>query len=189
MRSSENATISALSFSISTRQASAVPTSAMAAETAHGRSARRAIAACVCGRPGGDRIDQIGVHQQRRMLEHPARDLRLVGGEPEDHRRRRLVAERQRPRQRLAHQRRRIVEQHDQRAFGRGAIVGRQIGIEIGARHARWLPRHARRRPPYGASGGIDERSCLDRSHDEVPQRRHGMSAIVRRRCLIKRSP
>ena len=83
---------------------------------------------------GGDRVDQIGVHQQRRMLEHPARDLRLVGGEPEDHRRRRLLAERERPRQRLAHQRRRIVEQHDQRAFGGGAIVGRQIGIEIGAR-------------------------------------------------------
>ena len=41
--------------------------------------------------PGGDRIDQIGVDQQRRMLEHPARDLRLVGGEPEDDRRRRLI--------------------------------------------------------------------------------------------------
>ena len=33
-----------------------------------------------------------------------------------------------------AHQRRRIVEQHDHRALGGGAIVGRQIGIEIGAR-------------------------------------------------------
>ena len=83
----------------------------------------------------GDRIDQVGVHQERRMLEHPARNLRLIGGEPENHRRRRLVAECQRPRQRLAHQRRRIVEQHDERAFGRGAIIGRQIGIEIGARH------------------------------------------------------
>ena len=92
-----------------------------------------------------DRIDQVGIHQERRMLEHPARDLRLVGGEPENHRRRRLVAERQRPRQRLAHQRRRIVEQHDQRAFGGGAIIGRQIGIEIGARQ---------RAGCFGALGG-----------------------------------
>ena len=30
---------------------------------------------------GRDRIDQIGVDQERRMLEHPARHLRLVGGE------------------------------------------------------------------------------------------------------------
>ena len=37
-------------------------------------------------------------------------------------------------RQRVAHQRRRIVEQHDHRAFGGGAIVGGQIGVEIGAR-------------------------------------------------------
>ena len=86
-------------------------------------------------RPAGrDRIDQVGIDQQRRMLEHPARDLRLVGGEPEDHRRRRVLAERQRPRQRFAHQRRRIVEQHDQRAFGGGAVIGGEIGIEIGAR-------------------------------------------------------
>ena len=69
MRSSENGTISAPSFSSSTRQASAQPTSAIAADTAHGRSARRAIATCARGSPGGDRIDQIGIEQQRRTLE------------------------------------------------------------------------------------------------------------------------
>ena len=35
--------------------------------------------------------------------------------------------------ERAAHQRRRIVEQHDHRAFGGDAVVLRQIGIEVGA--------------------------------------------------------
>jgi hypothetical protein len=84
---------------------------------------------------GGDGIDKVGVDEERRMLQHPARDFRLVAGKPEDDGRRGKFAERQRLRQRLAHQRRRIVQQHDQRAFGGGAVVGRQFGIEVGARH------------------------------------------------------
>jgi hypothetical protein len=67
------------------------------------------------------------------MLEHPARHFRLVGGEREDHRRRREFAEGERLRQRDPHQRRRIVEQHDQRALGGGAVIRREIGVEIGA--------------------------------------------------------
>ena len=67
------------------------------------------------------------------MFEHPARDLRLVGGKAEDDRRRRMLAEGKRAGERLAHQRRGIVQQHDQRAFGGGAVIGREIGIEISA--------------------------------------------------------
>jgi hypothetical protein len=32
-----------------------------------------------------------------------------------------------------AHQRRRIVEQHDERALGGGTVVGAEVGIKIGA--------------------------------------------------------
>ncbi len=84
---------------------------------------------------GGYGVHEIGVDQQGRMLEHPAGDFRLIGGKPHDHRGRRKLAEGERPRQRLAHHRRRIVEQHDERALGGGAIVGRQVRVEIGARH------------------------------------------------------
>jgi hypothetical protein len=43
-----------------------------------------------------------------------------------------------------AHQWRWIVKQHDQRAFGGGAIIGREIGIEIGAgQSARGVARSA----------------------------------------------
>ena len=33
-----------------------------------------------------------------------------------------------------AHQRRRVIEQHDEGAFGGCAVVGREIRVEIGAR-------------------------------------------------------
>ena len=36
--------------------------------------------------------------------------------------------------QRASHQWRRVIEQHDHRAFGGGEIVGREIGMEIGPR-------------------------------------------------------
>ena len=84
--------------------------------------------------PGCHCVHEVGIDQERRMLEHPARYLRLVGGEPENHRRRRVLAERQRLRQRLAHQRRGIVEQHDQRALGGDAVVRRKVGVEVSAR-------------------------------------------------------
>jgi hypothetical protein len=83
--------------------------------------------------PGRDRVDEIGVDQKRRMLQHPGRHLRLVGGKAEDHRRWRLLAERQRAGELGAHQRRRIVELHDERTFGGGAVIRREIGIEVGA--------------------------------------------------------
>jgi len=50
------------------------------------------------------------------------------------HHARRLLRRGEHLSQRAAHQRRRIVEQHDHRAFGGGEIVGGQIGMEIGAR-------------------------------------------------------
>jgi hypothetical protein len=82
---------------------------------------------------GRDRVDEIGVEQQWRVLQHPGGDFRLIGGKTEDHRGWRLLAESQRPCELRANKRRRIVELHDECAFGGGAVVRREIGIEIGA--------------------------------------------------------
>ena len=83
---------------------------------------------------GGNRIDEISVEQERRMLEHPRGHLRLVGGEAENDCRGRLLTESQRPCQLGAHHRRGIVEEHDQRAFRCRAIIRTELGIKIGAR-------------------------------------------------------
>ena len=85
MRSSENDARSAPAFSISVRHASADPTSAIAAATERGSIARRAIALCVLRVADGDRIDQIGIEQQRRALQHDSGDLRLVVGQRMHH--------------------------------------------------------------------------------------------------------
>ena len=68
------------------------------------------------------------------MLDDPGRDFRLIVGETEDDCRRSIRAERQRPRQLRAHQRRGVVKQHDERALGSGTIIRPEIGIKIGAR-------------------------------------------------------
>ena len=87
------------------------------------------------GRPSGrDRVDQIGVEKQRRVLQHPACDLGLVGGKAQNDRRRRALAEGKRAGKLSAHQRGRIIEQHNERPLGRSAVVGGEIGIEEGAR-------------------------------------------------------
>ena len=57
------------------------------------------------------------------MFEDGQRDRGLVERERLHDRGRRLGAAREHLRHGLAHQRRRIVEQHQQRAFGGGAIV------------------------------------------------------------------
>ena len=75
-------------------------------------------------RPGRHRIDEIGLDQERRMLQHPTRDLGLIDRQAKDHHQRRVLTEGKRPRERRAHQRRWIVERHDQRPFASGAIVG-----------------------------------------------------------------
>ena len=83
---------------------------------------------------GRDGVDQIGVDKQRRMLKHPARDLGLIGGKTVNDGRRCALAEGQRAGQFGAHQRGRVVQQHDERPFGRGTIIRGEIGIEEGAR-------------------------------------------------------
>ena len=72
---------------------------------------------------GRDDVDEVGVDQKRRMFEHRQRDRRLVGRQRPHDRGRRVGAAREYFRHRLANQRRRIVEQHQQRAFGGDAIV------------------------------------------------------------------
>ena len=110
------------------------PTSAIAAATERGSRTRPAIAACDSGMAGGDQVDQIVVAQQRRMRSigiaisgwSAASACTTTCGA--------FCAEANTSRQRAPHQWRRIVEQHDHRAFGGGEIVGRKIGMEIGAR-------------------------------------------------------
>src|SRR5262249_43415236 len=64
---------------------------------------------------------------------HPGSDFRLVEGKAENDRRRGTLAERKRARELGTHQRRRIVEQHDERALGGGTVVRAEVGIKIGA--------------------------------------------------------
>jgi hypothetical protein len=80
----------------------------------------RALHVIVAGR---DDVDEIGVDQKRRMLEHGKRDRGLVERQRLHDRGRCFRAAGKHVRHRLPHQRRRIVQQHQQRAFGGGAIV------------------------------------------------------------------
>jgi hypothetical protein len=86
---------------------------------------------------GDDGVDKLGFHEERRSGVDNRRDLRLVGGKRHDDGRRRDRACRQSFGERLAHQRRTIVEQHQHDALDRGKIVGRQIGIKVGTRQRR----------------------------------------------------
>jgi len=74
MRSSENGAISADRILISTKTGLGVPTSASAADTEQGRLPRLAIRRLRLRTTGRDGIDEIGIDQQRRVLEHPGRD-------------------------------------------------------------------------------------------------------------------
>ena len=86
---------------------------------------------------GRDMIDKIGVEQKRRAFEHDAGDLAVVGGERMDDGGRRQFAVGQRFGQRMAHQGRRIVEQHDHGALAGGAIVLAHVRIKVGPRQGR----------------------------------------------------
>ncbi len=83
---------------------------------------------------GGDEIDQVGVAQQRRTLQDRCGNQGLIGRKRMHDHRRCGLARGEHLGKRAPHQRRRIVEQHRHRAFSGGAIIGRQIGMEIGAR-------------------------------------------------------
>ena len=76
---------------------------------------------------GRDDVDEVGIDQKRRMFEHRQRDRRLVERKRLHDRGRRVRAARKYFRHGLADQRRRIVEQHQQRAFGGDAIVLAEI--------------------------------------------------------------
>ena len=110
------------------------PTSAIAAATARwqpGRPRDRGLH-CRTRRPTQSTRSESSSSGER--ARHDRGDIRLIGRQRMHDGRRRILARRECLRERDAHQRRRIVEQHDHRAFGGGAIVRRQIGIEIGAR-------------------------------------------------------
>jgi hypothetical protein len=84
---------------------------------------------------GGDRVDQIGVKEQRRALQQRRRrrHVGLIARQRVNDGRRRLVTRSKCRGQRLADQRRRIVEQHDHGAFGGGPIVVREVRIKVSA--------------------------------------------------------
>ena len=105
------------------------------------------------------RIDQVGIDQKRRLLQHMAGDFRLVGGEPHDDCWRSLFADGERLRQGGAHQRRWIVEKHQHRAFRGGAIVGRKLGEDVGARQ------RAGRIGAFGGGGATEPLQELTNNH------------------------
>ena len=120
----------------------------------------------------GHQVDQIGFLQQRRQREYRHRDFRLIIGERVHHYQGSILRGGEHVRERAPHQRRGIVQQHDHRAFGGGDIIGRQIGIEIGA---------CQRRCGLGPFAG---RSVLDPLQKLTDNHWHNLTrpiAIVRR--------
>ena len=97
----------------------------MAAQTEAGRLTRRAIGALRLIIAGRDDVDEIGIDQKRRMFEDGQRHRGLVDRQRLHDGGRRIGAAGKHLGHRLAHQRRSIVEQHQQRAFGGGAVVCR----------------------------------------------------------------
>ena len=116
------------------RQASAEPTSAMAAATAHCSGAREAIATwrshpLVATRSTSSASMNSGERASTSAAMSAWSEASALNDGVG-----RLRAPRQRLGERPPHQRRGVVEQHDHRALGGGAILVRQIGIEIGPR-------------------------------------------------------
>ncbi|MDB5652977.1 MAG: hypothetical protein JWQ94_590, partial [Tardiphaga sp.] len=95
---------------------------------------------------GGDDVDEVGIDQQRGMFENGKRHAGLVHGQRLHNRGGRRRRAGKHFGHRLAHQRRGIVEQHQQRAFGGGAIRLGEIGNQPGPRQgSRCLCPFARR--------------------------------------------
>ena len=147
MRSYENGASSAEAFSISS--SAAVGGADFGDRSAHGRrqldAARDRALRLAAAR--GDDVDKIGVDQERRIFEDGKRDGRLVERQRLHDGGRRLEAACKHLGHRLAHQRRGVVEQHQQRPFGGGTVILGQIGNQPGPRQARV----ASARSPAGA--------------------------------------
>jgi len=79
-----------------------------------------------------DEIDELGVDKERRARENQRGNVKLVRGERMDDGVGRVRACGKGVCERMAHQRRGIVDERDHRAFSRGTVLGRQIGIEEG---------------------------------------------------------
>ncbi len=84
------------------------------------------------GIAGGDNVDEVGIDQQRRMFEDRQSDRGLVDRQRLHDGRRRIGAACEHLCHGLANERRAVVQQHQQRALGGGAVVLRQIGDQPG---------------------------------------------------------
>jgi hypothetical protein len=83
---------------------------------------------------GSGHINEIGIDEVRRTLQDRHRDKGLIGGKPMHHGGRRSLTLCQSLRQGAAHQRRRIVEQHEHGAFCGGAVIQRKRREKVGPR-------------------------------------------------------
>ena len=105
------------------------------------------------------------------MLEDDCGDIRSIRRERVNDSRRRPLAPRQGLRKRAAHQRRKIIEQHDHGAFGGGAIVWAEIGVEIGACQC------AGRCGTLAGGSGTDPVQKLTNNHALTPTRQEAIPA------------
>jgi hypothetical protein len=121
----------------------------------------RALGRFIAGR---DNVDEIGIDQKRRMFEDGQRHRGLVDGQRLHDGGRCIGAAAKHFGHCLAHQRRRIIEQHQQRAFGGGAVVVGEIRNQPG-------PRQSSRglRPLTGG--------CVPDPTDKLPND-HGLSGL-----------
>ena len=137
MRRKLSEAISADELASSAAQASASPTSAIAAASDIDTFGRAAMTFWMPGWPPATRSIRSASVKQRRARQHDCRHFRLVGGQCADDLGRRVLAHRQRLGQRQPHLGRRIVEQQRQRGFGGAAVLERQVAVDIGAGQAR----------------------------------------------------
>jgi hypothetical protein len=86
--------------------------------------------------PCGDDLNQVSVEQKRRILQDPGGNLRLIIGKAQDDEGRGFLAECEGSCELGAHDRRRIVEQHDEGALGGGPIIGAEVAVKIRARQS-----------------------------------------------------
>ena len=135
--------------------------------------AARSRSASVRRRPRRNRPDR----SRAAAASAPARrsDVRLIVDQRVHHGRPAHRRSRRARRRAQAHQRRGIVEQQDHRAFGGGAIIRREIGVEIGAGQC------AGRFRALGGFRGTDPLQELTNNHDQPTQRAASRAAIASR--------
>jgi hypothetical protein len=143
----EDGATSAPGFSMATRQASALPTSAIAAATAapqrrtrRNGGLKRAVAGC-------HEVDELSVDEQRRTRQYRRGDIALVERQRMNDRVGRIRTGGKRLGERAPDQRRGVIQQGDHGVFGGIAIGGRKISIQIGPCQGarRFGPRTGRR--------------------------------------------